>query len=66
MNDEMAISAYIFERVEMNPCQRQPALLQQRLEKIYKIRAEKFLSWRLRGSLGNIFKVRFSFQPNLY
>ena len=42
MHDEMAISDYIFERVGKNPCQWQPALLQYRLEKNYKIRAEKF------------------------
>ena len=61
MHDKMAISAYIFERVEKTHAGDNPLYCSSDWKKFKKYVRKSFVSWRLRGSLSNIFKSVFLF-----
>ena len=55
MHDEMAISDYIFERVERTHPSNNPLHCSSDWKKFIKYVQKSFMSWKLRGSLSNIF-----------
>ena len=61
MHDEMAISAYIFERVERTHASDNPLYCSSDCKKFIKYVRKSFVSWRHRGSLISIFLSTFFF-----